>query len=78
MAKTNLTFVKQVVDYYNTNRSTVRATSDHFGISKTLVHQYLTKIMPNQTSLEILAYNKSVRHIRGGKATKNKYLSKRS
>lgn len=70
-------FVKEVVNYYNSNRSTVRATAKHFGICKATVHNYLTKIMPNPISREILDYNKSVRHIRGGlataaKATKNK------
>lgn len=74
----NLEFVKQVVDYFNENRSTVQATAKHFGISKCTVYNYLTKIMPNKTSAEILRINKSQRHIRGGEATKNKYLSMRS
>ncbi len=74
----DLTFVAEVVNYFNSHRSTVRETAKHFGISKTTVHLYLTKIMPNQTSREILDYNKSVCHIRGGQATKNKYLSMRS
>ncbi len=74
----NLTFVETVVNYFNTHRSTVRGTAEHFGMSKSTVHVYLTKIMPNKKSQEILDYNKSVRHIRGGQATKNKYLSMRS
>lgn len=67
-------FVKKVVDYYNLNRSTVRETANHFGIGKNTVHKFLTIIMPNSTSREILDYNKSVRSSRGGlaKAAKNK------
>lgn len=71
----DLDFVGSVVDYFNANRSTVRATAKHFGISKTTVYYYLTKVMPNDVSEEILQYNKSVRSIRGGQATKNKWLS---
>lgn len=74
----NLTFVKTVVDYFNNHHSTVRKTAEHFGISKSTVYVYLTKIMPNKISREILDYNKSIRHIRGGQATKNKYLLMRS
>ena len=74
----SLEFVEQIVDYFNTNRSTVRATAKHFGISKSTVYRYLTEIKPNETSAEILCINKSERHIRGGEATKNKYLAMRS
>ena len=70
--------VEEVVNYFNSTRSTVRKTAEHFGISKTTVHRYITKIRPNVTSREILDENKSERHIRGGEATKNKYLQIRS
>ena len=70
--------VKNVVDYFNINHSTVRETAKEFGISKSTVHIYLTKISPNATSAEILAKNKAERHIRGGEATRNKYLKERS
>lgn len=78
MKKTDLEFEKSVVDYFNTNRSTVRATAAHFGIPKTRVHRILTKILPNATSRKILDYNKSVSHIRANQAMRNKYLAKRS
>lgn len=74
----NEQLVKSVVDYFNTHRSTVRETAKVFGISKSTVYVYLTEIMPNSTSTEILAKNKAERHIRGGQATKNKYLKERS
>lgn len=75
--KNNIEFIKKVVHYYNKNHSTVRETAKNFGISKSLVYYYLTKVLPNDTSKEILSFNKSQRHIRGGEATKNKYLLKR-
>lgn len=74
----DLAFITTVVDYFNEHHSTTRETAKHFNISKSRVHRYLTQTMPNKISSEILAYNKSIRHIRGGEATKNKYLSMRS
>lgn len=70
----NMEFVKEVVNYFNNNEATVRQTAEYCGISKSTVHLYLTKVMPNETSKEILAKNKAERHIRGGQATKDKYL----
>lgn len=69
MAKLDLNFVEDVVSYYNSNRSTVRETAKHFKISKSTVHRYLTEIMPNSTSREILEINKSERASRGGTAS---------
>ena len=66
--------VKNVVAYFNKNNSTVRETARHFGISKSTVYVYLTEVMPNSTSHEILQKNKAERHLRGGEATRNKYL----
>ena len=69
----DLEFIKKVVDYFNENKSTVRKTAEVFKISKSAVHLYLTKILPNPTSTAILEKNKQERHIRGGLATKKKY-----
>ena len=63
--------------------STVRATAQRFGISKSTVHKDLThKLRAINPSLysavkEILEHNKSERHIRGGEATRKKYLEKK-
>ena len=65
--------VKKVVNYFNNHQSTVRETAAALGISKSTVYIYLTEVMPNKKSLEILAKNKAERHLRGGQATKNKY-----
>ena len=73
----DLETIKEIVDYFNKNESTVRETAKHFRISKSIVYHYLTQIMPNPTSEAILKKNKEQRHIRGGIATKNKYLNKK-
>lgn len=61
------------------NRATVRETASHFGISKSTVHkdlterlQYINKALFLEIR-ELLEYNKSQRHIRGGLATRRKY-----
>ncbi len=64
--------------------STVRAAALQFGISKSTVHKDLTyKLKITNPSLyktvrEVLTKNKSERHIRGGEATRKKYLLKRT
>ena len=60
--------------------TTIRAAARHFGISKSTVHKDITcrlmKINPvlARKAREVLEVNKSERHIRGGMATKEKYL----
>lgn len=60
-------------------RNTVRAIAKEFGVSKSTVHKDLTERLPeinpelaNQVKT-ILEYHKSIRHLRGGEATKIKY-----
>lgn len=74
----SLQFIREVVNYFNQNHSTVRETAKHFGISKSSVYYYLTVISPNAESAEILMKNKNERHLRGGIATKNKYLRQKN
>ena len=58
---------------------TVRATGEKFGVSKSTVHKDVTerlKLVDGELYLkvkEILDYNLSERHLRGGNATKEKY-----
>lgn len=60
--------------------ATVRAAAQHFGISKSTVHKDLSQRLPryNHTLYDqvrqVLEVNKAQRHIRGGIATRNKYL----
>ena len=60
--------------------ATVRATATHFGISKSTVHKdlttklkYVNKRLFNDVK-NILNKNKSERHLRGGEATRIKYM----
>ncbi len=67
-------------EYVVENKVTVRAAASHFGISKSTVHKDLTwrlkKINPALFSevKAVLDKNKSERHLRGGEATRKKYL----
>ncbi len=63
--------------------ATVRTAAKHFGISKSTVHKDLTQRLYqcNRRLYEqvrtILEKNKAQRHIRGGMATREKYLSRK-
>ena len=65
--------------HYN---ATVRETAKKFGISKSTVHKDITdrveKIDPDLASSvrKVLEINKAERHLRGGMATKKKYMQK--
>ena len=69
--------------YIIENKETVRGTAKKFGISKSTVHkdvsQRLKSVNPSlyKEVKKILEINKAQRHIRGGIATKNKYIMKR-
>ena len=62
---------------------TVRAAATHFGISKSTVHKDLTCILPKTNRAlyrqvkKVLDVNKAQRHMRGGEATRQKYLEKK-
>ena len=70
-------------EYVIETGATVRQTASHFGISKSTVHKdlaYKLKIINPALYLrvkEILDKNKSERHLRGGEATKQKYIQKK-
>ena len=69
--------------YIVENNTTVRATASRFGISKSTVHKDVSQTLKKiNKSLyldvkSILEKNKEERHIRGGEATKQKYLCNR-
>ena len=69
-----------LAEYVIDTGATVRKTATHFGVSKSTVHKDLTYklkyINPRLHSAvkEILEINKSERHLRGGEATRQKYL----
>lgn len=69
-----------IANYIIENNATVRQTAKQFGISKSTVHKDVTErlqiISPPLAvkARAVLDLNKSERHIRGGLATKEKYL----
>ena len=69
-----------LAQYIIDSKDTVRGAAKKFGISKSTVHKDVTerlvKINPGlaQEVREILNENKAERHIRGGMATKLKYM----
>lgn len=72
----------EVGQYIIKSKATVRETAKKFGISKSTVHKDLTdrlvSINPQLAKdvRKILEVNKAERHIRGGLATKRKYINK--
>ena len=73
-----------IANYIIENNATVRQTAKKFGISKSTVHkdvaERLLHINPSlaRQARIVLDVNKSERHIRGGMATKEKYLHKKT
>ncbi|MDE7019045.1 MAG: sporulation transcriptional regulator SpoIIID [Lachnospiraceae bacterium] len=69
-----------IANYIIENNATVRQTARQFGISKSTVHKDVTdrlsQINPTlaNEARKVLDVNKSERHIRGGLATREKYL----
>ncbi len=69
-----------VANFIINKNATVRETAKKFGISKSTVHKDVTErllsVNPNLANKAkmVLELNKSERHIRGGLATKEKYL----
>ncbi len=72
---------EEVARYIVRSNATVRETAKRFGISKSTVHKDITerllKIDPvlAKEARKVLEINKSERHIRGGMATRAKYLN---
>ena len=71
----------EVATYIIENNATVRQAAKRFGISKSTVHkdceERRAQVNPGLANevRKILDVNKAERHIRGGLATKEKYLS---
>lgn len=76
---------KRAVDlarYIITTKDTVRGAAKKFGVSKSTVHKDITerlrKLNPSlaDDAKKVLEANKAERHIRGGEATRQKYMQK--
>ncbi|MFD2044450.1 sporulation transcriptional regulator SpoIIID [Ornithinibacillus salinisoli] len=69
----------RIGEYVVETKKTVRVIAKEFGVSKSTVHKDLTERLPeinpelSQKVKEILEYHKSIRHLRGGEATRKKY-----
>ena len=81
------TFIRErselLAEYVIENGATVRNAARYFGISKSTVHKdiaeklkYVNPLMYDDVK-EILCINKAERHLRGGEATRQKYIKKR-
>ena len=70
----------EIANYIIEEKATVRKTAKKFGISKSTVHKDVTdRLVQINADLaartrKVLDVNKQERHIRGGMATKEKYL----
>lgn len=70
----------QIAKYIIDKKCTIRSAAKHFNISKSSVFYDVTKRLKKVDEYlyfeirEILDYNYSVKHIRGGDSTKKKYL----
>lgn len=70
----------EIANYIIDTKATVRQAARQFGISKSTVHKDVTERLPQinpalaSAARLVLDTNKSERHIRGGLATKQKYL----
>ncbi len=67
-------------EYILEKKATVRLAAKTFGISKSTVHKDVSQRLRNLNPLlysevrKVLLLNKQERHLRGGIATRNKYL----
>lgn len=74
----------ELANYIINNNATVRDAAKKYSVSKSTVHKDIVERLPRiNVSLAmavraILDENKSERHIRGGQATKLKYLAEKN
>lgn len=75
--------VLEISNYILETRATVRQVARNFGVSKSTVHKDVTERLPQinrnlaRQVKRILEKNKAERHLRGGEATRRKYLALR-
>ena len=68
-----------IAQYMLENRATVRQAAKVYGLSKSSVHKDMICRLPQidarlgREVRALLKYNKAVRHLRGGEATKRRY-----
>lgn len=68
-----------VAQFMLENRATVRQAAKVYGLSKSSVHKDMCQRLPKidaklaRQIAALLEYNKAVRHLRGGEATRRRY-----
>ena len=74
---------RELAVYLIERRTTIRDAAKHFSVSKSTVHKDLSERLARIDQglyvqvKEILELNKAERHIRGGDATRRKYLKRK-
>lgn len=72
-----------LAEYITEHQATVRGAAREFGISKSTVHKDVTERLRMRNPAlaaevkKVLDQNKAQRHLRGGEATREKYLRKK-
>ncbi|HHZ11166.1 MAG TPA: stage III sporulation protein D [Acholeplasmataceae bacterium] len=72
--------VLKIAEIFLSDKSTVREVAKKVDCSKSTVHKDLTERLPDLNQdlyaevKKLLEYNKSVRHLRGGEATRRRFL----
>lgn len=75
---------QELAEYLIEKKTTIRKTAAHFNLSKSTVHKDIAEKLQRVNNelyiqaKEVLDINKSERHIRGGMATKRKYVARKS
>ena len=70
----------EIANYIIEEKATVRQAAKKFGVSKSTIHKDVTERLLQinrqlaSQAREVLVTNKKERHIRGGMATRKKYL----
>lgn len=76
--------VLTIAEYIIETKKTVRNAAKKFNVSKSTVHKDMADRLPElcrelaKKVREVMDINKAERHIRGGNATKNKYLEQKN
>jgi len=74
--------VFEAAHYIINNKGTVRETAKYLGVSKSTVHKDVSERLRELNGVlwkearDVLNLNLDERHLRGGEATRNKYLEK--
>ncbi len=74
---------RELANYVLQTGATVRAAAERFGVSKSTVHKDLTRRLEQTDRLlwlrvrAVLDRNKAQRHLRGGEATRRKYVAQK-